>query len=113
MTERAEGFRAPRGTYDVLPPLSWDWQALVRLALDLFAAGGYAPIETPTFEHTEVFERGVGEASEVVTKQMYTFEDRGGRSLTLRPEATAGIVRAVLENRLDKGSLPVKLLCWG
>ena len=52
MTERAEGFRAPRGTYDVLPPLSWDWQALVRLALDLFAAGGYAPVETPAFEHT-------------------------------------------------------------
>jgi histidyl-tRNA synthetase len=109
MTERAEGFRAPRGTYDVLPPLSWDWQALVRLALDLFAAGGYAPVETPAFEHTEVFERGVGQATEVVTKQMYTFEDRGGRSLTLRPEGTAPVIRSVLEHGLERGPLPVKL----
>ena len=109
MTERAEGFRAPRGTYDVLPPLSWDWQALVRLALDLFAAGGYAPVETPTFEHTEIFERGVGQATEVVTKQMYTFEDRGGRSLTLRPEGTAPVIRSVLEHGLERGPLPVKL----
>jgi histidyl-tRNA synthetase len=109
MTERAEGFRAPRGTYDVLPPQSWDWHALVRLALDLFAAGGYAPIETPAFEHTEVFERGVGEATEVVTKQMYTFEDRGGRSLTLRPEGTAPVIRSVLEHGLERGPLPVKL----
>jgi histidyl-tRNA synthetase len=92
-----------------LPPESWDWHELTRLALDQFALAGYAPVETPTFEHTEVFERGVGEASEVVNKQMYTFTDLGGRSLTLRPEGTAPVIRAVLEHRLDKGALPVKL----
>ncbi|HEX2235691.1 MAG TPA: histidine--tRNA ligase [Actinomycetota bacterium] len=101
--------RAPRGTLDVLPPQSWRWQDVVRLGLDSFARAGYAPIETPAFEHTEVFERGVGEASEVVEKQMYTFRDRAGRSLTLRPEGTAPVVRAVLEHGLHRGPLPVKL----
>ncbi|MGH2750397.1 MAG: histidine--tRNA ligase [Actinomycetota bacterium] len=114
MSDQSSSFSAPRGTRDLLPPESWRWQRVFDLALNgVFGPAGYAPMDTPIFEHTEVFERGVGEASEVVTKQMYTFEDRGGRSLTLRPEATAGIVRAVLENRLDKGSLPVKLLSWG
>jgi histidyl-tRNA synthetase len=113
MAEPERSFRAPRGTFDVLPPESWGRQALVRLAMDTFALAGYAPIETPIFEHTEVFERGVGETSDVVTKQMYTFRDRGGRSLTLRPELTAGIVRAVLEHGLDRGPLPVKLACAG
>jgi histidyl-tRNA synthetase len=101
--------RAPRGTLDVLPPESWRWQDVLRLGLDSFARAGYAPIETPAFEHTEVFERGVGEASEVVEKQMYTFRDRAGRSLTLRPEGTAPVVRAVLEHGLHRGPLPVKL----
>jgi histidyl-tRNA synthetase len=109
MAEDDKGFRAPRGTRDVLPPESWEWQAVVRLALDLFAEAGYAPIETPAFEHTEVFERGVGATSEVVGKQMYTFLDRGERSLTLRPEGTAPVVRAVLEHNLHRGALPVKL----
>ena len=114
MSDQPTSFSAPRGTRDLLPPESWRWHRLFDLALNrVFGPAGYEPMDTPIFEHTEVFERGVGEASEVVTKQMYTFDDRGGRSLTLRPEATAGIVRAVLENRLDKGSLPVKLLCWG
>ncbi len=81
----------------------------MRLAQDTFAQAGYAPVETPMFEHTEVFERGVGEASEVVNKQMYTFTDLGGRSLTLRPEGTAPVIRAVLEHGLDRGPLPVKL----
>ncbi|MDQ3878976.1 MAG: histidine--tRNA ligase [Actinomycetota bacterium] len=103
-------FSAPRGTYDLLPPDSWRWEHLRSLALDdVFAAAGYRPIETPAFEHTEVFTRGVGEASEVVTKQMYTFDDRGGRSLTLRPEGTAPVMRAVLEHALDRGPLPVKV----
>lgn len=102
-------FSAPRGTRDLLPPESWAWQRTVRTALDLFAASGYAPIETPAFEHTELFARGVGETTEVVTKQMYTFDDQGGRSLTLRPEATASTVRAVLEHNLHRGALPVKL----
>ncbi|MBK5227108.1 MAG: histidine--tRNA ligase [Actinobacteria bacterium] len=101
--------RAPKGTNDILPPGSFRWQELVRLAQDSFERAGYAPVETPTFEDTALFERGVGETSEVVTKQMYTFEDLGGRSLTLRPEGTAGVVRAVIEHSLDRGPLPIKL----
>ncbi len=100
---------APRGTNDLLPPESWKWHGVTRLALDSFALAGYAPIETPAFEHTEVFERGVGTGTEVVSKQMYTFTDSGGRSLTLRPEGTAPAVRAVLEHGLNRGPLPIKL----
>jgi histidyl-tRNA synthetase len=81
--------------------------------MDVFALSGYQPVETPMFEHTEVFERGVGEASEVVGKQMYTFTDRGDRSLTLRPEGTAPVVRAVLEHNLHRGALPLKLAYAG
>ena len=109
MADDESTFRAPRGTRDVLPPESWQFHEVVRLAMDLFAEAGYAPIETPAFEHTEVFERGVGATSEVVGKQMYTFLDRGERSLTLRPEGTAPVVRAVLEHNLHRGPLPVKL----
>ncbi|MGH2735430.1 MAG: histidine--tRNA ligase [Actinomycetota bacterium] len=114
MADDSISFSAPRGTNDLLPPESWRWQRLFRLALDeTFPNAGYAPVDTPIFEHTEVFERGVGDATEVVSKQMYTFDDRGGRSLTLRPEGTAGVVRAVLEHRLDRGSLPIKLAYAG
>ncbi len=109
MSEDARGLGAPKGTRDILPPESWGWQDVLRLAMDTFAAAGYAPIETPAFEHTEVFERGVGATSEVVGKQMYTFRDRGNRSLTLRPEGTAPVMRAVLEHNLHRGPLPVKL----
>ncbi len=109
MSSPRQAFRAPKGTNDLIPPESWAWEEVVRLALDTFARAGYAPIVTPIFEHTEVFERGVGQATEVVTKQMYTFTDLGGRSLTLRPEGTAPVVRAVLEHGLHKGALPVKL----
>jgi histidyl-tRNA synthetase len=109
MADQSRVFRAPRGTYDLLPPHSIRWHAVMDRALEMFARAGYELIETPMFEHTEVFERGVGPASEVVTKQMYTFTDRGGRSLTLRPELTAGVVRAVLEHNLHRFSLPVKL----
>lgn len=108
MTEE-KALAAPKGTRDLLPPESWAWQEVLRVASDTFAAAGYAPIETPIFEHTEVFERGVGEATEVVGKQMYTFLDRGGRSLTLRPEGTAPVMRAVLEHNLHRGSLPIKV----
>ena len=109
MTQDASSLGAPRGTRDLLPPESWEWQHVIRLALDTFAEAGYAPIDTPIFEHTEVFERGVGVATEVVGKQMYTFTDRGGRSLTLRPEGTAPVMRAVLEHNLHRGPLPIKL----
>ena len=113
MAENDRVFRLPKGTRDLLPPESWTWLAVTRLAFDTFAQAGYAPIETPAFEHTELFKRGVGEASEVVNKQMYTFTDLGGRSLTLRPEGTAPVVRAVLEHGLDRGPLPVKLAYVG
>lgn len=113
MADQTPSFSAPRGTRDLLPPDSWAWQKAIRFAQDTFALAGYAPIETPTFEHTEVFARGVGETSEVVTKQMYTFPDRGDRSLTLRPEATASTVRAILEHNLHRGALPVKLYYAG
>jgi histidyl-tRNA synthetase len=109
MADDDRSFSAPKGTNDLLPRESWRWQEIARRAMDSFALAGYAPVETPAFEHTEVFLRGVGEASEVVGKQMYTFEDLGGRSLTLRPEGTAPVVRAVLEHGLDRGPLPVKL----
>jgi histidyl-tRNA synthetase len=110
MAEQMHTLRAPRGTNDLLPPESWRWQEVIALAMqEVFPAAGYAPAETPVFEHTEVFERGVGATSEVVGKQMYTFTDRGGRSLTLRPEATAPVMRAVLEHGLDRGPLPIKL----
>jgi histidyl-tRNA synthetase len=109
VNDQNQAFRAPKGTNDLIPPRSWDWLEVTRLAFDLFADAGYAPIETPAFEHTEVFERGVGAASEVVGKQMYTFTDRAGRSLTLRPEGTAPVIRAVLEHGLHRGALPVKL----
>lgn len=107
--DNERSFSAPRGTNDVLPPDSWRWQGATRRAMDAFALAGYEPVETPLFEHTEVFERGVGETSEVIGKQMYTFQDRGGRSLTLRPEGTAPVVRALLEHGLERGPLPVKL----
>lgn len=108
-----EGLRAPKGTNDILPPASRKWLRLTNHASGLFERSGYDYVDTPMFENTEVFERGVGEGSEVVGKQMYTFEDMGGRSLTLRPEGTAPVMRAVLEHGLDKGPLPAKLYYVG
>ena len=108
MTPSDRSFDAPKGTRDLLPPESWEWQAVTRLAMDSFALAGYAPIETPMFEDTAVFERGVGASSEVVNKQMYTFTDKGDRSLTLRPEGTAPTVRAVIEHMVVRGDLPNK-----
>ena len=109
MADDERPLSAPRGTFDLFPPQTWERLALTRLFFELTGAAGYEPVETPVFEHTEVFERGVGEASEVVTKQMYTFTDLGGRSLTLRPEGTAGVVRAVLERGTERAALPFKL----
>jgi histidyl-tRNA synthetase len=90
-------FRAPKGTDDVLPPASHTWRRLLLAWEDWSARYGYDLVLTPLFEATEVFARGVGEGTEVVEKQMYTFEDKGGRSVTLRPEGTASVVRAFLE----------------
>jgi histidyl-tRNA synthetase len=102
----ATKINAPRGTMDVLPAESWKWQAVERIARETAALYHFAEIRTPVFEHTELFHRGVGEASDVVNKEMYTFEDRGGRSITLRPEGTAGVVRAAIEHGIvaDQGA---------
>jgi histidyl-tRNA synthetase len=89
--------RAPKGTDDILPPESERWRTVLRVFDDLAERYGYDLIMTPLFEATELFARGVGEGTEVVEKQMYTFDDRGGRSVTLRPEATASVVRAYLQ----------------
>ncbi|MBI3688977.1 MAG: histidine--tRNA ligase [Actinobacteria bacterium] len=104
---------APKGVPEYLPPASAAFIA-VREALSRPARhSGYGYIETPIFEETALFARGVGESTDVVSKEMYSFTDRGGRSLTLRPEFTAGIVRAVIEHGLDRGQLPVKLWTQG
>jgi len=88
---------APRGTLDILPAQSWKWQTVERIAREVSTVYHFAEIRTPIFEHTELFHRGVGETTDVVNKEMYTFQDRGDRSITLRPEGTAGVVRAVIE----------------
>ena len=109
----SELFKAPKGTYDVIPPFSATWLA-VRNALSTPPINsGYGYIETPIFEDTALFVRGVGESTDVVSKEMYTFEDKGGRSLTLKPEGTAGVLRAMLENRMDRGALPAKVWYTG
>ena len=100
---------APKGTADILPSESYKWHYLedkIRRLCDCYC---FSEIRTPVCEHTEVFVRGVGDTTDVVTKEMYTFEDKGGRSITLRPEGTAGIVRSFLENGLFNDPLPAKL----
>ncbi|MBC7266970.1 MAG: histidine--tRNA ligase [Coriobacteriia bacterium] len=92
--------RAPKGTVDMLPDAARAWERLSETAHALFARYGYEPIYTPLLEHTELFARGIGETTDIVTKEMYTFADRSGRSLTLRPEGTAGVVRAAIEHSL-------------
>jgi histidyl-tRNA synthetase len=102
-------FEAPRGTHDILPSEQPAWQFVKQEFEELCALYGYRRIDTPVFEDTELFARTSGQGSDVVTKEMYTFEDRGGRSLTLRPEPTAGIVRAYLEHGLHREPQPQKL----
>jgi histidyl-tRNA synthetase len=109
----AAQFQAPRGTFDVLPAESAARDRLHAAGSELFARAGYGRIETPTFEDTELFVRGVGEATDIVRKEMFTFEDQGGRSVTLRPEATAPICRAYVEHGMHKLPQPVKLWCAG
>jgi histidyl-tRNA synthetase len=107
------GLTAPKGTFDVLPPDSERFLAVRQTLTEPLRRAGYGYVETPVFEDTAVFSRGVGESTDVVTKEMYTFDDRGGRSLTLRPELTAGLMRAFIEHRLHDGALPVKLWTVG
>ncbi|MCH9708250.1 MAG: histidine--tRNA ligase [Actinomycetia bacterium] len=112
MTESLS-FRAPKGVPDYLPPESAAFVAVRDGLLDAARRAGYGDIELPIFEDTALFARGVGESTDVVSKEMYSFEDRGHRSVTLRPEGTAGVMRAVIEHGLDRGQLPVKLCYSG
>jgi histidyl-tRNA synthetase len=101
--------QAPRGTLDVLPPGGRRRLEVVAIADEVLSGAGYEPMETPVFEDTEVFARGVGESTDIVQKEMFTFEDKAGRSLTLRPEATAGLCRAYIEHGMHKLPQPVKV----
>lgn len=101
--------QAPKGVSEYFPNRSMAFEFVRDCLINPGKAAGYQLIELPVFEETELFSRGVGESTDVVSKEMYTFEDRGGRSLTLRPEGTAGVMRAVIEHGLDRGQLPVKL----
>ena len=101
-------FEAPRGTHDILPAEQPRWERVIGAAEEICAAYGYGRIATPVFEDTELFARTAGQGSDVVQKEMYTFADRGGRSLTLRPEGTASIARAYLEHGLHRGPQPFK-----
>lgn len=100
----------PKGTKDILPDESYKWQYIENNVKSLLECYGMKEIRVPVFEHTELFSRGVGETTDVVQKEMYTFEDKGGRSLTLRPEGTAGVVRSYIENGM--ASLPSPLKFW-
>ncbi|MBQ9389208.1 MAG: histidine--tRNA ligase, partial [Synergistaceae bacterium] len=104
---------APRGTRDILPSESWKWSYIINTASKTMSDFGFSEIHLPIFEHTELFSRGVGETTDIVEKEMYTFTDRGGRSITLRPEATAGVMRAVIENNLCAQGASAKLWNWG
>jgi len=106
-------FQAPKGVSEYFPPNSDQFEFVRDKLINSAKLAGYSLIELPIFEDTEVFTRGVGESTDVVSKEMYTFEDRGGRSITLRPEGTAGVMRAVIEHNLDRGQLPVKLFYTG
>ncbi|MFP5224046.1 MAG: histidine--tRNA ligase [Actinomycetota bacterium] len=103
------GFQPPRGTHDLLPPESERFVQLERLADEIFGAAGYGRIITPMFEDSALFDRGIGEANDVVSKETYRFTDRGGNDLTLRPEGTAPVMRAIVSNHMWDAGLPVKV----
>lgn len=98
----------PKGTKDVLPSESYKWQYIEKTARETAELFGASEIRTPVFEHTEVFERGVGDTTDIVNKEMYTFTDKGGRSVTLKPEGTAGVCRAFVENGMASSPMPFK-----
>lgn len=103
--------QAPKGTKDVLPSESYKWQYVECIIREICALNGYKEMRTPIFEHTELFERGIGDTTDVVQKEMYTMEDKGGRSITLKPEATASFVRAYVEHSMFNDIQPVKVFC--
>jgi histidyl-tRNA synthetase len=107
------GFQAPKGTFDVLPDEAARRARILDTAGAILERAGYGRIETPIFEDTELFERGVGRSTDIVNKEMFTFEDKGGRSLTLRPEVTAPLCRAYIEHGMHKLAQPVKLWTSG
>ena len=102
-----------KGTADLLPSESYKWQYAERKMIEIAGLFGYDEIRVPVFEHTEVFSRSVGDTTDVVQKDMYTFDDTGGRSITLRPELTAGVIRSCIENGLVAGTLPLKVCYVG
>lgn len=106
---KPEKIQAPKGVREYLPPESRGFEWVREQLIAPAKLSGYQLMELPVFEDTNLFSRGVGESTDVVSKEMYTFEDRGGRSITLRPEGTAGVMRAVIESNLDRGPLPVKV----
>ena len=108
-----EKLQAPKGVREYLPPESTSFEWVREQLITPAKRAGYQLMELPVFEDTALFNRGVGESTDVVSKEMYTFEDRGGRSITLRPEGTAGVMRAVIESNLDRGQLPVKVFYSG
>jgi len=109
----ADAIQAPRGTFDILPADSVARARVYSAAATLFELAGYGRIETPAFEDTQLFARGVGEGTDIVHKEMFTFTDQGDRSLTLRPEATAAVCRAYIEHGMHRLPQPVKLWSWG
>ena len=109
----AERFQAPRGTADALPADAAARARVERTAREILERAGYRRIETPVFEDTELFARGVGASTDIVRKEMFTFSDQGGRSITLRPEATASIARAYIQHGMQKLPQPVKLWWYG
>lgn len=108
-----EKIKAPRGTQDILPAKSATWQFVESQIIKTLHAAGFAEIRTPIFEATNLFSRAVGEDTDIVNKEMYTFMDKGDRSMTLRPEGTAGVVRSYIENSLERGQKPLKLWYQG
>ena len=109
----AEINRAVKGTNDILPSDSHNWQFVEGKMLEVASLYGFKEIRVPVFEHTEVFLRSVGDTTDVVQKEMYTFDDKGGRSITLRPELTAGVIRSAIENGIVNGALPAKVCYIG
>lgn len=101
--------QAPKGTKDILPRDVYLWHHIEDAARKTAEAYAFKEIRTPVFEHTELFVRGVGDTTDIVNKEMYTFLDKGGRSITLRPEGTAGVARAFIENGLMSEALPAKM----
>jgi len=105
--------KAPRGTNDILPEESYKWQFVEKRLFETASLFGFKEIRVPVFEHTEVFTKNVGDTTDVVQKEMYTFNDKGDRSITLRPEFTAGVIRSVIEHSLTSAALPVKVCYCG